>query len=87
MIGYVECFDSTKTMSFKISNKNLLEKYTKRCGKISSLMSIEFDSKLVYGGNDKYIKTTAKSYDDKVNTNFQSKKHLKKMHHKNVFLW
>ena len=29
MIGYVECFDSTKTMSFKISNKKLLEKYTK----------------------------------------------------------
>ena len=74
MIGYVECFDSTKTMSFKISNKKLLEKYTKIWGKISSLMSIEFDSKPVYGGNDKYIKTTAKSFDDKANTNFQSKK-------------
>ena len=74
MIGYVECFDSTKTMSFKISNKKLLEKYTKIWGKISSLMSIEFDSKPVYGCNDKYIKTTAKSFDDKVNTNFQSKK-------------
>ena len=33
-------------------------------------MNIEFDSKSVYGDNDKYIKT----YEDKVNTNFQGKK-------------
>ena len=37
-------------------------------------MNIEFDSQLVYGDNDKYIKGKIKSYGDKVNTNFQGKK-------------
>ena len=29
MIGYVKCFDSNKTMPFKVSDKKLLKKYTK----------------------------------------------------------
>ena len=29
MIGYVKCFDSNKTMSFKVSDNKLLKKYTK----------------------------------------------------------
>ena len=29
MISYVECFDSNKTMSFKVSDNKLLKKYTK----------------------------------------------------------
>ena len=29
MIGYVKCFDSNKTMSFKVTDKKLLAKYTK----------------------------------------------------------
>ena len=37
-------------------------------------MNIELDSKTVYGDNDKYIKPKIKSYEDKVNTNFQGKK-------------
>ena len=37
-------------------------------------MNIEFDSEPVYDDNDKYIKTKIKSYEDKVNTNFQSNK-------------
>ena len=37
-------------------------------------MNIEFDSKPVYGDNDKYIKTKIKLYGDKINTNFQGKK-------------
>ena len=41
---------------------------------MSSLMNKEFDSESVYGDNDKYIKTKKKSYQDKVNTNFQGKK-------------
>ena len=36
-------------------------------------MNIEFDSKPVYGDNDKYINTKIKMYEDKVNTNFQGK--------------
>ena len=37
-------------------------------------MNIEFDSKPVYGDNDKYIKTKIKSHRNKINTNFQGKK-------------
>ena len=29
MIGYVKCFDSNKTMSFKVSDNKLLKKYNK----------------------------------------------------------
>ena len=29
MIGYVKCFDDSKTMSFKVIDNNLLKKYTK----------------------------------------------------------
>ena len=29
MIGYIKCFNSNKTMSFKASDKRLLKKYTK----------------------------------------------------------
>ena len=29
MIGYVKCFDSNNTMSFKVTDKRLLENYTK----------------------------------------------------------
>ena len=37
-------------------------------------MNIEFVSEPVYGDNDKYIKTKIKMHEDRVNTNFQSKK-------------
>ena len=37
-------------------------------------MRIEFDSKPVYGDNDKHIKTKIKIYGGSVNTNFQGKK-------------
>ena len=71
MIGCVKNFDSNKTMSFKVSDNKLLEKYSKIWEKISNLMNIEFDSESVYGDNDKYIKAKIK---DRVNTNFQGKK-------------
>ena len=29
MIGYVKCFDSNKTMSFKVNDNKLLKKYNK----------------------------------------------------------
>ena len=76
MIGYVKCFDSNKTMSFKVSDKKLLKKYIKIWEKISSLVGIKFDSEPFYGDNDKYIKTKIKSYGGNVNTNFQGKKIL-----------
>ena len=49
MIGYVKCFDSNKTMSFKVTNKKLLKIWEK----FSNLMDIKFDSEPVYGDNDK----------------------------------
>ena len=73
MIGHVKCFDSNKTMSFKVTDKNLLKNYAKTLGKVSNLMDIKFDSEPVYGDNEKYIKTKIKIYKDKVNTNFQGK--------------
>ena len=36
-----------------------------------NLMNIKFDSKPVYGDNDKYIKTKITSHQEKVNTIFQ----------------
>ena len=74
MIGYVNHFDSNKTMSFKVNDNRLLKTFAKIWGKVSILMIIEFNSGPVYCDNDKYIKAKGKSYGDKVNTNFQGKK-------------
>ena len=74
MIGYVKCFDSNETISFKVSDNKLLKKYNKIWERVSNLLSIKFDSEPVYGDNDKYIKTKIKPYRDKINTNFQGKK-------------
>ena len=82
MIGYVKHFHSNKTMSFKVSDNKLLKRYTKICEKISNLMNIKFDSKPVYGDNDKYIKTK-KMYEDRVNT--KGKKVPKKLPHLSVY--
>ena len=74
MIGYVKCFDSNKTMSFKVSDNKLLKKYNKIWDRVSNLLSIKFDSEPVYGDNGKYIKTKIKLHGDKINSNFQGKK-------------
>ena len=37
-------------------------------------MKINFESKAVYGDDDKYLKTTIKSYAGSIITNFQNKK-------------
>ena len=81
MISYVKNFGSNKTMSFKVGDNELLKRYSKIWGKNNSLMNIEFDSEPVYDNNDKCIKTKIKMYEDRVNTNFQGKKCLKKMPH------
>ena len=43
-------------------------------GKIGIILNIEFESKPVYGDNDKYIKTKIKIYADGIITNFHNKK-------------
>ena len=63
-----------KAMPFKVIDNKLLKEYTKVWEKVSNLMNIEFDSELVYGDNDKYIKTKTNLFKDKINTNFQGKK-------------
>ena len=87
MIGYVKCFDSNKTMSFKVSDNKLLKKYNRIWERVSKLLSIKFDSEPAYGGNNKYIKTKIKLDRDKINTNFQGKKYQKKKHHISVCHW
>ena len=53
------------------------------------LMSIDFDSKSVYGNDDKYIKTKVKTYEDSIITNFYnkngSKNYQKKKYNANVY--
>ena len=78
MIGYVKHFDSNKTMSFRVSDNKLLKMYNRIWEKSRNLLNIEFDSELVYGDGDKYIKTKLKIYVDRVNANFQGKKVPKK---------
>ena len=48
-------------------------------------MEIKFDSKPVYGDDEKYIKTKIKTYGDSVITNFHSKKCQKKKLHASVY--
>ena len=74
MTGYVKCSNSNKIMFFKTIQKKLLKSCSKIWERASSLMNIEFDNESVYGDNDKYMKTKIKSYEDKVNSNFQGNK-------------
>ena len=60
MTGYVRKFEGNTTMSFKISNKQLLKKYNKIWKRVEKLLKIEFHSEPVYGDNDKYLKTKIK---------------------------
>ena len=43
-------------MPFKVNYNNLSKKYTKIRKEIDNLMDIEFDTELVYGDNNKYIR-------------------------------
>ena len=61
-------------MYFKISESKLSKKYNQIWKRVEKLLKIEFDSKVIYGDNDKYIKTKVRVCDGSMNTNFQSKK-------------
>ena len=67
-------FEGNTTMSFKISDKQLLKKYNQIWKRVEKLLKIQFDGKPVCRDNDKYIKTKMKIYAGTVNTNFQGKK-------------
>ena len=49
-------FEGNTTMSFKISDKQLLKKYNQIWKRVEKLLKIEFDSEPIYGDNDKFIK-------------------------------
>ena len=74
MTGYFRKFEGNTTIPLKISNKQLLKKYNQIWKIVEKLLKIKFDSKPVYGDNDKYIKTKTKIYDGSLNTNFRGKK-------------
>ena len=69
--------DLNSTMSFKISDKQLLKKYNQIWKKAEKLLRIEFNSEPVYGDDGKYIKTKLKTFGDSVITNFHNKKMAK----------
>ena len=60
MIGYVRKFEGNTTMSFKINDSKLLKKYNQIWKKVETLLKLNFNSKPIYGDNDKYIKTKIK---------------------------
>ena len=70
MTGYARKFDENATMSFIVKDKQLLKKCTKIWETIEGLMKINLESKLVYGDDNKYIKTKIKTYADSIITNF-----------------
>ena len=74
MTGYARKFDENATMSFRANNKQLLKNYNKIWEKVEKLMRIDFESKPVYGDDDKYIKTKIKIYADNMITNFHNRK-------------
>ena len=67
MTGYARKFEENVTMSFRANNEQLLKNYNKIWENVEKLMRIDFESKPVYGDNDKYIKTKIKIYADSVN--------------------
>ena len=79
MIENVKCFDSNKTISFKVTDKKLLKNILKY-GKKSAIQWIQnvivnlFMAIMIntYKDKNKYI------HSDKVNTNFQRKKSVKR---------
>ena len=63
--GYINEFNENKNtiiMSLRVNDEQPFEKYRKIWKKVEKLMRIDFESKLTYGYDDKYIKTKIKTY-------------------------
>ena len=73
MAAYARKFDESVTMSFRVNNKQLLKNYNKMWEKFEKLLKIDFESKPVYGDDNKYIKTKIKIYAGSMITNFHNK--------------
>ena len=61
-------------MKCRVNNKQLLKNYNKIWETVEKLLRIDFESKPVYGDDDKYIKTKIKIYAGSMITNFHNKK-------------
>ena len=61
-------------MFLRVNDDQHFKKYSKILKKVEKLMRIDFESKLTYGYDDKYIKTKIKKYVDIIITNFHNKK-------------
>ena len=70
MTGYAKKFNENATMSFRANKKHLLKNYNKIWEKDEKLLRVYFESKAVYGDDDKYIKTKIKAYAGSMITNF-----------------
>ena len=78
--GYINKFGKNKiTMSLMIKDIQLLKSYNKIWKKIEKLMKIDFNTKITYGVDDKYLKTKIRTYKDSIITNFHSKNRSKKI--------
>ena len=73
MTGYARKLDENATMPFRANIKQLLKNNNKIWEKVQKLMRIDFESKPVYGDDDKYIKTKITVYVDNMVTNFHNK--------------
>ena len=60
MTGYFRKFEGNATISFKISNKQLLKKYNQIWKRLQKLLKIEFDKEHAYVDSDKYTITKIK---------------------------
>ena len=62
-----------------IKDTQLLKNYNKIWKKIEKLIKIDFNTKTIYGDDDKYIKTKIKKYKDSIITNFYVKSGFKEV--------
>ena len=74
MTGYAKKINENVTMSFRVNKNQLVKNYNKIWERVEKLMKINFESKPVYGDDDKYIKTKIKIYAGSMITNFHNKK-------------
>ena len=71
MTSFAKKFNKNATM---LKSKLFLKNYNKIWENVEKLLKINFENKLVYGDDDKYIKAKIRIYADNMNTNFHGKK-------------
>ena len=76
MSEFIKYFKNNKKMSF-LADDDVILKYNKIGKKVKKLFSVEFDSQLVH--DEKWIKTSVKTFEEKVLQNLQTMKFQKKI--------